>query len=144
MHRIPHRTNDVLIGLVNLRGQLQLCVSLHGLLGVDAPWGLDALHRTPPPPMAPGDAGDLKDPAPSCRAPGTRLIVLRDRERSETWVFAADEVQGVQRVARACERLLDPRQPGRQLQPGDPLLEDRSVGFLDEQRVFAALRSIGQ
>ena len=35
VHRIPHRSNDVLIGLVNLRGQLQLCVSLHGLLGVE-------------------------------------------------------------------------------------------------------------
>src|SRR5262249_34761523 len=35
VHRIPHRSGQVLIGLVNLRGQLQLCVSLHGLLGVD-------------------------------------------------------------------------------------------------------------
>src|SRR5262245_31452140 len=35
VHRIPHRSNDVLIGLVNLRGQLQLCISLSGLLGVE-------------------------------------------------------------------------------------------------------------
>src|SRR3954470_7772540 len=39
VHRIPHRSNDVLIGLVNLRGQLQLCISLSGLLGVESALG---------------------------------------------------------------------------------------------------------
>ena len=34
MHRVPHRSNQILGGLVNLQGQVQLCVSLHGLLGV--------------------------------------------------------------------------------------------------------------
>ena len=37
VHRVPHRTNEVFLGLVNLQGQVQLCVSLHGLLGVAAP-----------------------------------------------------------------------------------------------------------
>ena len=36
VHRVPHRTNEVFLGLVNLQGQVQLCVSLHGLLGVTA------------------------------------------------------------------------------------------------------------
>src|SRR5271170_7391320 len=35
VHRVPHRTNRVFSGLVSLRGQLQLCVTLHGLLDVD-------------------------------------------------------------------------------------------------------------
>ena len=34
VHRIPHRAHANLSGLVNLRGQLQLCFSLHALLGV--------------------------------------------------------------------------------------------------------------
>src|SRR5262249_23184497 len=42
IHRIPHRSGQVLAGLVNLRGQLQLCVLLHGLLGVDTGGGADA------------------------------------------------------------------------------------------------------
>ena len=42
VHRVPHRSNEVLLGLVNLQGQVQLCVSLHGLLGVVAP--VDSLH----------------------------------------------------------------------------------------------------
>src|SRR5580698_2152106 len=35
VHRIPHRSNQVLVGLVNLQGQVQLCVSLRGLLGAE-------------------------------------------------------------------------------------------------------------
>ena len=57
-------------------------------------------------------------------ATGSRLVVLRDRERSETWVFAADEVLGVHRLARGQVRSVSssPGQPGGQLQPGDPLV----------------------
>jgi len=32
--RIPHRSNNVLSGLVNIRGELVLCVSITGLLGL--------------------------------------------------------------------------------------------------------------
>lgn len=35
IHSIPHRENPVLRGLVNLRGQLRICVSLGQLLGID-------------------------------------------------------------------------------------------------------------
>lgn len=70
VHRVPHRSNEIFVGLVNLQGQVQLCVSLHGLLGV---------------------------PAPSAPA---RLVVLRDRDRAENWAFAADEVVGVQNIAQ--------------------------------------------
>lgn len=34
MHRVPHHGNNVLRGLVNIRGELQLCVSLGRLLGI--------------------------------------------------------------------------------------------------------------
>ena len=35
IHSIPHRENPVLRGLVNLRGQLHICVSLGHLLGIE-------------------------------------------------------------------------------------------------------------
>lgn len=35
IHSIPHRNNPVLRGLVNLNGQLRVCVSLGQLLGID-------------------------------------------------------------------------------------------------------------
>jgi chemotaxis-related protein WspD len=34
MHRIPHKCNNVVKGLVSIRGELRLCVSLGGLLGI--------------------------------------------------------------------------------------------------------------
>ena len=59
---------------MSLRGQLQLCVSLHGLLDVEPP-----------------------DPASEPSA-NPRLVVIR--KDSETWAFPAEEVAGVHRVAR--------------------------------------------
>lgn len=114
VHRIPHRTNEVLRGLVNLQGQAELCVSLHGLLDVQA------------------------QPTP------TRLIVLRDRERAERWAFAAEEVLGVYYIPRGRWRGV----PSTLINPTVGFSQaviswkGHSVGVLDEQRVFAALRSI--
>jgi chemotaxis-related protein WspD len=86
---------------------------MHGLLGVDAP----------------------------VRSP--RLVVLHDRDRAETWAFGADEVLGVQRVPRGQQRSV----PSTLVNPavGFSLAvlswNERSIGLLDEQRVFAALRN---
>src|ERR671919_158923 len=35
VHKIPHRTNDFLHGIVNIRGRLHLCVDLRTLLGLE-------------------------------------------------------------------------------------------------------------
>jgi chemotaxis-related protein WspD len=35
VHKLPHRTGGILSGLVNIRGELLLCVSLDVLLGLD-------------------------------------------------------------------------------------------------------------
>jgi chemotaxis-related protein WspD len=120
VHRVPHRTNRVFAGLVSLRGQLQLCVSLHGLLEV-----------TPLDPAV--------DPSPN-----HRLVVIR--QGAETWAFPAEEVSGVHRVARdrlqkVPSTLANPLGSfGRAVFARD---DGRSVDVLDESRVFAALRSMG-
>jgi chemotaxis-related protein WspD len=67
---VPHRTNAVFLGLVNIRGQLELCVSLQGLLGL---------------------------PEGRRRLPGEPLRVLVAAHESERWVFAIDSVKGVRR-----------------------------------------------
>ena len=115
VHRIPHRSNAVFAGIVSLQGQVQLCVSLHGVLGATA---------------APG--------------PSSRLVVLRDTERAETWVFAADEVVGVRRISRSQWRNV----PSTLINPAVGFSQavlswnERSVGLLDEQRVFGVIRSL--
>ncbi|MFI5457654.1 MAG: chemotaxis protein CheW [Isosphaerales bacterium] len=114
-HRVPHRSNQVFVGLVNLQGQVELCVSLHGLLGVAA-------------------SGSR-----------VRLVMLRDRDRAETWVFTADQVLGVQRVPRSQWRAV----PATLVNPAVGFSQavlswsGRSIGLLDERRVFTALRSLG-
>jgi chemotaxis-related protein WspD len=116
VHRVPHRTNAVLSGIVSLQGQVQLCVSLHGLLGV------------------------IATPASSL----SRLVVLRDAERAETWVFAADDVVGVRRIPCSQWRNV----PSTLINPAVGFSHavlswnDRSIGLLDEQRIFSALGSL--
>jgi chemotaxis-related protein WspD len=112
-HRVPHR-GGLLAGLVNIRGELHLCVRLDLVLGVTA--------------SADGD--------PEAR----RLVVIR--RDTETWVFAADEVDQVHRVllpdlataaptlARAAVKLT------RGVFPHGA----RSIGLLDDVRLFQALR----
>ena len=146
VHRIPHRSNDILIGLVNLRGQLQLCISLHGLLGVEASPGPRPHAQTHRLSLAQGTAPESqKETGPGgSSATGSHLVVLRDRERSETWVFAADEVLGVHRLARGQVRNVSSALANPEVSFSQAILswEEKSVSFLDEQRVFAALRSL--
>jgi chemotaxis-related protein WspD len=113
VHTVPHRSNEVFQGLVNLQGQVQLCVSLHGLLGVSA----------------------LATPA--------RLIVLRDDDRGENWAFAADEVLGVYHILRGRLRGVPSTLANPTVGFSQAVVswKQRSVGLLDEQRIFAALRS---
>jgi chemotaxis-related protein WspD len=121
VHRIPHRTSGILIGLANLRGQLHLCASLHGLLGVVPQAGARA------------DA----DATP-------RMIVIR--QGAESWVFTADEVLGVPRVPRRLLRNVPSTLANPTVSFSQSVLDwaGRSVGLLDEGRVFLALRSLGQ
>ena len=114
IHRVPHRSNTVFRGLVNIRGQLQLCLSLHGLLGL------------------PGNGEDA----------GILAVV---EDGAERWVFEVDEVLGVHRVPRSALRKV----PGTLANPLTSFTqavctwEERHVGYLEEQRLLSAFRSLG-
>jgi chemotaxis-related protein WspD len=112
---------------VNLRGQLQICVSLHELLGVD---------RLP---------DDGKTHAQSDKAGAQpRLIVIQ--KDSETWAFPADEVPGIHRLPRGGLRNVPATlaNPATSFSQAVFTWRGRSIGYLDDQRVFAALRSLGK
>jgi chemotaxis-related protein WspD len=116
VHYVPHRSNQILAGLVNLRGKVELCVSLHGLLGVDA------------------------SGAPA------RLVVLRDQDRGETWAFPVDEVLGIERISQSQWRSVPSTLVNPAVGFSQAILawNGQSVGLLDEQRVLAAFRRFGQ
>ncbi len=44
VHSIPHRRHGIVLGLVNVRGELLLCVSVGGLLGLDPAASLEKLR----------------------------------------------------------------------------------------------------
>ncbi len=142
VHRIPHRSNTILIGLVNLRGQLQLCISLHGLLGLESPQTSSSQFHA----HTSDSETEKTTVAGWIASKGSRLIVMRNRERSESWIFAAEEVVGVHRLPRSLMRNVSSALANPEVSFSQATItwEDRTVSFLDEQRVFAALRSIGQ
>jgi chemotaxis-related protein WspD len=115
---LPHKSGAVLKGLVNIRGELALCVSLAALLGIpDDPEGRARLSHVVWP----------------------RLVVLRrDRDR---WAFPADEVYGIQPVGRASLQPVPATVARDQSRFTQGLFawHGHSVGLLDPDLVLYAL-----
>jgi chemotaxis-related protein WspD len=116
VHRVPHRTSHVFAGMVNIHGQLELCVSLVGLLETDPPASDSNAERH------------------------TRMVVVEDA-RGRRWVFRADAVLGVELVAR---RALSNAPTTVARKPNSFVKQvfeqsGRHVGLLDAEALFAAL-----
>lgn len=121
VHHIPRRSNEILVGMVNLRGRLQLQVSLHGLLGVSK-----ATAR-----------GETTD--------NPRLVVIQGE--GQTWVFQAEEVLGVpidQDRGRLCVVPSTLANPANSFSHAVIDWDGKSVGVLDAPRIFAALKGVGR
>jgi chemotaxis-related protein WspD len=118
VHSLPHQRNPAVLGIVNVRGELLICISLTSLLGT----------------------GKTETAAGRDRLARTRLLVAS--RNGERLVFPVDEVQGVHRfdpmrlgeapatVARASSSYTRAMLPWR----------EKSVGVLDEERLFETLR----
>ena len=123
VYRVPHRSDRLLMGIANIRGELQLCVSLRALLGID---GIDRLSESSPQTV-------------ESKSSLSRLLVCENRERR--WAFAVDAVAGVHRIrtdqlgnvpstiAKSVNRLV----------AAVLTWEDKSVGRLDTNRLFDSL-----
>jgi len=131
-HRVPHRVGGLLEGLLNIRGQLQLCISAHRLLGID--------------PAAAAEAGQSDAVPPAERFPQADLHRLLVVERTgpsgvDRWVFSTDQVAGVQRVERSSMRAV----PSTVSQSGARFChalfdwQGVVVGILDPSRFFDGL-----
>jgi chemotaxis-related protein WspD len=135
LHRIPHREGTVLEGLVNVRGQLQVCVSLHRLLGVNA-----AVTDIKPLPDRISD--DLREHGAITK----RLLVVEHQglRRDDRWVFGVDEVAGVQNVEQSAMRTT-PSTVNQSSARFCRMLfkaDDKTVGMLDDARIFEGLRTL--
>lgn len=77
IHTLPHRHNQVLRGLINIRGELLLCVSLNHLLNI---------HKSDTPPQ-------VLTPVVH-----SRMVVIE--KAGNAWVFPVDELDGIHRFHR--------------------------------------------
>ncbi len=125
LHRIPHRAAGGLAGLVNIRGQLQLCMSLHALLGLPG-----------------GPAARTAGGEPST----ARMLVVEHAtdQGTDRWVLGVDEVAGVHRLATTAVRPVPSTVSQAQSRCSTALFtwQERTVGLLDEARLFEGLRGM--
>ncbi|MGB7442032.1 MAG: chemotaxis protein CheW [Coleofasciculaceae cyanobacterium] len=72
IHTLPHRSNKIFLGLVNMRGQIMMCVSLKALLGIE--------EKTA--------SSEKINPVVY-----ERMVVIA--KEKDLWVFSVDEIYGI-------------------------------------------------
>ncbi|MCE5334314.1 MAG: chemotaxis protein CheW [Desulfobacteraceae bacterium] len=115
IHTIPHRSNQVLLGIANVRGELLLCASLWNVLGIERAQN-------------------------SKKGVYGRMLVIE--HGAESWVFPVDEVDRVYRVSIA-EMGAVPvtiSKDGFAYSRAIVKAGEHSIAFLDEDLLFGALR----
>jgi chemotaxis signal transduction protein len=113
VHSLPHRRDPVVSGLVNVRGELLICVSLEAALGLTA-----------------------NGEPPSSRA--RHAVLVRNRER---FVFAVDEIAGLHRFDEP-ELTPVPATLAHASAAhtrGFLVWRERAIGLLDDARLFQTL-----
>lgn len=118
IHALPHRRNPVILGLVNVRGELIICVSLHALLGLaeTATGGAERGGKARP-----------------------RLVVIR--HGSGPIAFRVDEVQPTFRFDENALRSVPTTivKAGSNYTKGLLAWGEQSVGYLDAERIVQAV-----
>lgn len=116
VHGLPHRKGGIVLGLVNIRGELMICVSLEGLLSAD------------------------QHPAEPALVQRSRRLLITEWQGSR-WVLAVCQVFGIHRFEgndlRESPATLGG--PGLSLTQGVLHWQDQSVGLLDPDLLFSCL-----
>ena len=118
IHSLPHRRNDNVVGIANVRGELLICVSLHALLGIEKATAVKTSQR---------------------RLMHERLLVAS--RNGERLVFPVDEVHGIHRFHQAQLGEV-PATVGRSTSTYTRAMlpwQERTVGLLDDQLLFYSL-----
>lgn len=84
IHTLPHRTNTVLLGITNIRGEILLCISLKNFLGMRSTDNSTTLKSTVSE-LVPGTSPIIYE----------RMMIIANGQ--ESWVFVIDDCYGVHR-----------------------------------------------
>ncbi|MCI0413889.1 chemotaxis protein CheW [bacterium] len=110
VHKIPHRTDELLLGIVNIHGMLHLCVDLRNLLGLEP----DSERRL-------------------ARIYSRMVVVEKD---AKSWVFVVDEVVALHRFPP--NQVVPLKDAGRTSR-GILEWQGRTFDVLDENLLFQKL-----
>jgi chemotaxis-related protein WspD len=133
IHRVPHRTDRLLLGLANIRGELHLCVSLRELLGIE--------ENNPHPCPLPKVEGTFEIRSKSISSPVAKERLLVVEQEQTRWVFPVDEVDG---VYRTCTKTFEdlPHTVEKSIKFYCRAIfshRNRKVGMIAQERIFQAL-----
>lgn len=120
VHTVPHRTNEVMRGVANVRGELQLAVSLKSLLGLKKEEGTGVSLS---------------------RKVYSRMVVIS--QNRESFVFEADEVFGIHHLKKAelSEVPVTLSKAMATFTEGIFHFREIQVGLLDGDLIFHSLRT---
>jgi chemotaxis-related protein WspD len=109
MHSLPHRRNGALLGVVNIRGELLVCISLEHILGV----------------------------ASTAAAAGVRRMLVIEHNGERT-VCPVDEVHGIERIDLQDLKAVPATLTGTAVTHIKAVVfwRQRSVGVLEAERLF--------
>ncbi len=115
VHCLPHRPNPVLKGLVNVHGEVQLCVSLQALLGIES--------------------CDVEVPT----SVSPRMLVMG--EPGARWVFHVHEIDGIHRLhpSQIQAPPISSQKTGAGFSRGLFAWGDKSVAVLDDELLLHQL-----
>ena len=120
VHSLPHRPPPVLRGLVNVHGEVQLCISLRVLLGIETL------------------ATETPITSTSMTSP-QRMLVIQHQQQS--WVFSVNEIDSVRRLhpSQIQDAPISSQKTGAGFSRGIFAWEDKQVALLDETLVLRQL-----
>ncbi|MEM9265122.1 MAG: chemotaxis protein CheW [Cyanobacteria bacterium P01_F01_bin.13] len=121
VHSIPHRSNKLLKGIVNVQGQLLLCVSLYELLGIDITHTINQRFTN------------------NIQRNSYLLVVEKNRD---VWAFEVDKLYGLHRCMSDSLRNAPSlgRNPLGRFTQAIVSWQQENVSYLDEACLFEALK----
>jgi chemotaxis-related protein WspD len=136
IHRVPHRTSGVVLGVVNVRGELLTCVSLARVFGLED----ETAPTSSGGPTLSGGSASSGGPGPSVLLARKRLLVIRRKDLRAA--CPVDYVDGVHRYAPAALSSVPATVAKAGTRYSRALLawREQAVGIVDEDLLFPALK----
>ena len=120
IHRIPRKSDEILLGLANIKGSLQLCFSLKTFLGIEN--------------------GSVKEEEEGLNLFGARFVILEGSGLS--WVFPVNEILDIYRYTpkQARNTPLTVSNTCASYIKNVFQFQDKLVGCLDDELIISALK----